>query len=98
MNEAKLLLKRRFREQILVMFGREPKKPDAIAPEAQVIHVYKKGNRDLIAEKLHARAHAEHKNTWRNRRWVTLVLVCVGLSVVDGVGDFELRLLGLDLM
>ena len=75
MNEAKLLLKRRFREQILVMFGREPKKPDAIAPEAQVIHVYKKGNRDLIAEKLHARAHAEHKNTWRNRRWVTLVLV-----------------------
>ena len=29
------VLKRRFREQIMVMFGREPKKPAIIAPEAQ---------------------------------------------------------------
>ncbi len=69
------VLKRRFREQIMVMFGREPKKPVVIAPEAQKIHLYKRGNRDLIAEKLHARAHAEHKNTWRNRRWATLLIV-----------------------
>ena len=68
------LLKRRFFEQIKVMFGVEPSKPMAIAPAAQAIHFYKKGNRDLIAEKLHARAHAEHKNTWRNRRWITLII------------------------
>jgi ferredoxin-type protein NapH len=68
------LLKRRFFEQIKVMFGAEPSKPKEIAPAAQAIHFYKKGNRDLIAEKLHARAHAEHKNTWRNRRWVTLII------------------------
>lgn len=69
------LLKRRFREQIMVMFGREPKKPPAISSAAQTIHLYKRGNRDLIAEKLHARAHAAHSNTWRNRRWATLIIV-----------------------
>jgi ferredoxin-type protein NapH len=59
---------------IKVMFGAEPSKPMEIAPAAQMIHFHKKGNRDLIAEKLHARAHAEHKNTWRNRRWATLIV------------------------
>ena len=68
------LLKRRFFEQIKFMLGAEPSKPAEIAPAAQAIHFHKKGNRDLIAEKLHARAHAEHKNTWRNRRWATLIV------------------------
>jgi len=68
-------LKRRFVDQIAVLFGREARKPPAISAEAQKIHLYKRGNRDLIAEKLHARAHAEHKNTWRNRRWATLLAV-----------------------
>ncbi len=54
-------LKRRFFDQIAVMFGREARKPTQISEAAQKIHFYKKGNRDLIAEKLHARAHAEHK-------------------------------------
>jgi ferredoxin-type protein NapH len=67
------ILKRRFFDQIAVMFGREAKKPEAIAPEAQKIHLYKRGNRDLIAEKLHARAHAVHTNKWRNRRWAVLI-------------------------
>ncbi len=69
-------LKRRFWDQIKVMLGRDPSRPIVaeIAPQAQVMHHYKRGNRDLIAEKLHARAHAEHKNTWRNRRWITLIL------------------------
>ena len=71
----KHIMTRRFVDQILVLFGREPKKPQAITPEAQKIHVYKRGNRDFIAEKLHARAHAEHKNSWRNRRWITLILI-----------------------
>ncbi len=67
-------LRHRFFDQIAVMFGREVKKPVAIAPEAQKIHLYKRGNRDLIAEKLHARAHAVHDNKWRNRRWAVLLI------------------------
>ncbi|MFZ4537551.1 NapH/MauN family ferredoxin-type protein [Propionivibrio sp.] len=82
-------MKRRFFEQIMVMFGREPKKPAAIAPAAQKIHFYKRGNRDFIAEKLHARAHAEHKNTWRNRRWAVLILVNL-LFVVSFHFDIQL--------
>jgi ferredoxin-type protein NapH len=67
-------LKRRFFDQIAVMFGREARKPQAIAPEAQKIHLYKRGNRDLIAEKLHARAHAVHTHAWRRRRWAVLIV------------------------
>ena len=67
-------LKNRFRDQIAVMFGRETKKPAAISEAAQKIHFYKRGNRDLIAEKLHARAHAVHSNKWRNRRWAVLLV------------------------
>src|SRR5574343_1656132 len=69
-------LKRRFVDQIKVLFGwdpAKPSKPEDISPEAQKIHFYKKGNRDLIEQKLHARAHAEHGNKWRNRRWATLI-------------------------
>lgn len=68
-------LARRFREQIGVMFGKEPTKPAAISPAAQEIHFYKRGNRDLIAEKLHARAHAIPSHKWRNRRWAVLIAV-----------------------
>ena len=68
-------LKRRFFDQIAVMFGRDARKPEAIAPEAQKIHLYKRGNRDLIAEKLHARAHAVHTHAWRKRRWAVLIVV-----------------------
>ncbi len=67
-------LKKRFFEQIAIMFGREPVKPTEITPAAQKIHIFKQGNRDFIAEKKHARAHAVQKNTWRNRRWITLIL------------------------
>ena len=67
-------LKRRFFDQIAVMFGREARKPAAISEAAQKIHFYKRGNRDLIAEKLHARAHAVHGNKWRNRRWAVLII------------------------
>jgi ferredoxin-type protein NapH len=82
------VLKRRFREQILVMFGREPGKPAAISPKAQEIHLYKKGNRDLIEEKLHARSHAVRNNKWRNRRWATLVFANL-LFVVSYYFDIQ---------
>ncbi len=66
-------LQRRFFEQILVMLGREPKKPAEVTPAAQKIHVFKRGNRDFIAEKKHARAHAVPSHRWRTRRWATLI-------------------------
>lgn len=69
------ILQRRFVDQILVMFGREPKKPMGVSLKAQQIHFYKKGNRDFIAEKLHARAHAARSHKWRNRRWAALLAV-----------------------
>ena len=83
------IMKRRFREQILVMFGREPTKPAAIAPKAQEIHLYKKGNRDFIAEKLHARAHANPSHKWRNRRWIALILANL-LFVVSFSFDIQM--------
>jgi len=56
------ILRRRFREQIMVMFGREPKKPVEISAPAQEIHLVK---RTSNKEKLQAAAaHAEaHMNT-----------------------------------
>jgi ferredoxin-type protein NapH len=83
------IMKRRFREQIMVMFGREPAKPVAIAPKAQEIHIHKKGNRDFIAEKLHARAHANPSHKWRNRRWITLIVANL-LFVVSFYFDIQL--------
>jgi ferredoxin-type protein NapH len=83
-------LKARFIDQIKVMLGSAPARPtpELIAPPAQVIHRHKRGNRDLIAEKLHARAHAVKKNTWRNRRWITLILVNL-LFVVSYALDIQ---------
>ena len=83
------LLKRRFVDQIKVLFGREPSKPAAVSPAAQEIHFYKRGNRDLIAEKLHARAHATASHKWRNRRWATLIVVNL-LFVVSFSFDIQL--------
>ena len=69
-------LKQRFFEQILVMFGREPKKPAQVTPEAQKVHLYKKSRgKDFQAERAHARAHATPSHKWRNWRWATLILV-----------------------
>ena len=82
-------MQRRFVDQILVMFGREPKKPPEISPRAQEIHFYKKGNRDFIAEKLHARAHAARSHKWRNRRWAVLLAVNL-LFVVSFRFDIQL--------
>ncbi len=84
-------LKGRFVDQIKVMFGSDPAKPtkELITPQAQEIHLYKKGNKDLIAQKLHARAHAEHNNKWRNRRWATLIFANL-LFVVSFSFDIQI--------
>ncbi|MCL1962324.1 MAG: NapH/MauN family ferredoxin-type protein [Desulfovibrionaceae bacterium] len=72
------LLRRRFREQILVMFGREPGKPQQISARAIQIHELKRTTnkaalQESIREKRQHPASDSHK--WRNRRWVTLLLV-----------------------
>jgi len=84
-------LKLRFWDQIKVMLGDEPRRHASadFSPKAQEIHVFKKNNRDFIAEKLHARAHAEHKNTWRNRRWATLIFANL-LFVISFSLDIQL--------
>lgn len=82
-------LSRRFRDQIKVLLGREPSRPEAIAPAAQEIHFYKRGNRDLIEEKLHKREHAKPSHKWRNRRWATLIAVNL-LFVVSFSFDIQL--------
>jgi len=67
-------------ESLRVLFGAIPNRPapDEITPEAQEIHLYKKQNPFNKAEfeKIYEQAAerpAPHK--WRNRRWITLILV-----------------------
>ena len=70
------VLKRRFTEQIKIMFGWEPKKPEKITERAQQVHVLKRmtNKQDLQAVKAHMRAHEVKSTKWRNRRWATLIL------------------------
>lgn len=69
-------MKGRFMEQILLMLGRAPQKPEVISPEAQQIHKMKRmTKKDFEAMKQHVRDHALEKHTWRNRRWTVLILV-----------------------
>lgn len=66
---------RRLWDDVLVMFGRAPKKPAQITERAQQIHFHKKatdkGEQKALREKMHAEALKSHK--WRNRRWATLL-------------------------
>jgi len=69
-------LKGRFGEQILIMLGREPRKPapEEISPRAQKLHELKRmtNRAELKALRQHPPS-TSHK--WRNRRWVVLLLV-----------------------
>lgn len=81
----------RFFEQIAIMFGREPQRPSVITERAQQVHELKR-----MANKVEVRAaimkgHEEpHKNTWRNRRWVVLVVVNLFFAVSFG---FDIQIL-----
>jgi ferredoxin-type protein NapH len=85
------ILKRRFFEQIWVMFGREVKKPEAITERAIKAHELKRmtNKTDLQAAKVHMRAHQETSNKWRNRRWATLILANL-LFVVSYQFDIQI--------
>jgi ferredoxin-type protein NapH len=84
------VLKRRFREQIMVMFGREVKKPAAIAAPAQQIHDLKRiTNKERLQEAMIAHENARKVHTWRNRRWATLLIANL-LFVVSFYFDIQL--------
>ncbi len=81
-------------ESLRVMFGGAPRKPDPekITVDAKDIHVHKKDNPfdkaefDRIYEEA-AQNPAPHK--WRNRRWITLILVNM-LFVVSFFFDVQI--------
>lgn len=84
------IMKRRFVDQILVMLGREAKKPEKITERAQQMHALKRiTNKEDIkaAEEAHRIREKNHK--WRNIRWATLVAVNL-LFVVSFHFDIQL--------
>ncbi|MBS3916130.1 MAG: 4Fe-4S binding protein, partial [Sulfuritalea sp.] len=85
------VLTRRFLEQILVMFGREPKKPKEITEQALQVHVLKRTTlkENLQAALAHAEAHRKTSRKWRNRRWITLILANL-LFVVSFYFDIQI--------
>jgi ferredoxin-type protein NapH len=85
------ILQRRFVDQILVMFGRESKKPEQITERAQKVHELKRmtNKADLQAAKDAHRAHQEKSHKWRNRRWATLIFANL-LFVVSFALDIQI--------
>lgn len=84
-------LQRRFVEQIKVMFGAEAKKPALIDEKAVKVHELKRmtNKAELAAAKEAHRAN-ERNHKWRNRRWITLILVNLLFVVSYG---FDIQLL-----
>ncbi len=62
-------------DQVMIMFGREPKKPAQITARAQQVHALQRmtNKEDYKAAREHVRAHQETSHKWRNRRWATLI-------------------------
>jgi ferredoxin-type protein NapH len=78
-------------ESFMQMLGRAPKKPakEDIKPRAQEVHFYKKVNKVITREHIMKLHEVPHKNTWRNRRWLTLLAVNL-LFVVSYWLDIQL--------
>ncbi|MBL8478948.1 MAG: NapH/MauN family ferredoxin-type protein [Sterolibacteriaceae bacterium] len=75
-------LKRRFFDQIAVMFGREARKPPSISERAQQIHVLKRAtNKERLQAAMLAHENAKKVHTWRNRRWAALIFVNLFFTV-----------------
>jgi ferredoxin-type protein NapH len=86
--------RRRFVDQILVMFGKEPGKPQKAAElteRAVKAHELKRmtNKGELQAMKAHMRAHEQKSNKWRNRRWIALILMNL-LFVVSFQFDIQI--------
>ena len=70
-----IFLKRRFLDQIAVMFGREAKRPAVISERAQQIHVLKRAtNKERLQAAIVAHEKSQKVRTWRNRRWAVLIV------------------------
>lgn len=86
------ILRQRFFDQILVMLGREPRKPKLRTERATRAHELKRltNKENLLALKAQQHGHAEKSNQWRNRRWA--VLICANLLFVVSF-QFDAQLL-----
>ncbi|MFN6961127.1 MAG: NapH/MauN family ferredoxin-type protein [Rhodocyclaceae bacterium] len=83
-------LKRRFVEQIKVMFGAEPQKPTLIEKRAIEVHQLKRmTNKAELAAAKEAHRAREKNHKWRNIRWATLIFVNL-LFVVSYSFDIQL--------
>ncbi|MDI6751128.1 MAG: NapH/MauN family ferredoxin-type protein [Rhodocyclaceae bacterium] len=83
-------LKRRFVEQIKVMFGAEPQKPTLIEERAIEVHQLKRmTNKAELAAAKEAHRAREKNHKWRNIRWATLIFVNL-LFVVSYHFDIQL--------
>jgi ferredoxin-type protein NapH len=65
----------RLLDQILIMFGREPKKGGAVTERARKVHELKRvrNKEELLAVRSHVRGVKEETHKWRNRRWIALL-------------------------
>lgn len=69
------VMRRRFVDQILVLLGRESKKPAVITERAQKIHVIKRAtNKERLKEATLAHEKTKGVHKWRNLRWIVLIL------------------------
>lgn len=85
------LHRKRFFEQIRIMFGREPERPVEITERAQQVHELKRMANKAEVRATILKAHeTPHGNTWRNRRWA--VLIAINLFFVVSFG-FDIQIL-----
>jgi ferredoxin-type protein NapH len=64
----------RWREQVAVLFGREPKKPTAVTEVAIQLHEIKRARPKAEVRAAIDAAHATPRgHKWRNRRWAVLI-------------------------
>lgn len=61
-------------DSVLVMLGREVRKPERMSEAASKLHELKRVNKDeWDAAKAHVRQNHPHSHKWRNRRWAVLI-------------------------
>ncbi|MBI2751479.1 MAG: NapH/MauN family ferredoxin-type protein [Burkholderiales bacterium] len=83
--------RQRFFEQIGIMFGREPKKPEVFTERAQQGHELKRmANKTELRAAIKLAHEKPRRNTWRNRRWAVLIAVNLFFAVSFG---FDIQIL-----
>ncbi|MBI5720300.1 MAG: NapH/MauN family ferredoxin-type protein [Burkholderiales bacterium] len=66
--------RRRFAEQVMVMLGREPRRPALQTEQAIQVHEIKRARPKAEVRAAIEQAHAEPRgHKWRNRRWAVLI-------------------------